>query len=123
MSDCFELVPAVDETCCMEDAYLVCYMYENLTLGKNGHVYVTNEQISYHSDKEVTDYHGRFKEEIGRVILKFHWKGDVDKMKTAVLFPCGRRRFRGYDCMGNAIEMTEIANSRWCSRCFAWHTN
>ena len=127
----------VTETCLfyyMENKYMVRYSYENNTLGFDDFVYVHNGRISFQSCYGDTAFHGRVKAEIGngfrRVIFRFHWRANVgfslDKMKTATLVPSGldrdgRRHYRGYDCMGNDITLTELARTQWCSRCKAWH--
>ena len=91
------------------------------------HMCVHSGQISFHTKNSVTPYHGRFTDEIDRLVLQFHWQGDLNKTKTAVLFPGGlddgyRRRYRGYDCMGNFVELTTLTRTQWCNRCKGWHT-
>ena len=121
----FEFVRAA-ETCCMEEKRQITYRYENLTLGFDDHMLVMDGKISFQSCRGVTEYHGRFTDEVFRVLLQFNWKGNLKKMKTAFLLPIGfdavgRRHYRGRDSMGNTIKMTEYSRLQWCSRCTAWH--
>ena len=120
-------LPPVHAGCIMaDDTFMRIYRYVNVSLDFDDYIYVKDNQISYHSRIAVTPYHGSFVHEGDRVLLRFHWRGVVAKMKTAVLLPGGydshlRRQYRGHDNTGSIIELAFRGRYQWCNRCRGWH--
>ena len=111
----------------MADGNFMCmYRYENVSLDFDDYLYVKDGQISFQSRIAVTPYHGSFVHEGDRLLLRFHWRGVVAKMKTAVLLPGGydsydRRQYSGHDNTGSTIELAFRGRYQWCNRCRGWH--
>ena len=100
------------------------YSYENHDNGQTGTVWVSPDlRISYQSQWEVSPWHGSFEEDdhADRLLLKFHYEGNEQKMKSAVAIKTGDGVWDGFDGNFRRITIRYKTNMRWCLSCKAWH--
>ena len=98
------------------------YDYVNSTYAFTATLFVRSDgKVSYESFGNTTDWHGSWNElDDDRAVTTFNCKGDVEKMKTAILMKARHGGWFGIDHMRNFIHMTLMFQCGYCNECGCW---
>ena len=130
MAACYALV-AHSASCILTGDRMRWFSYTNHSINRpTRSLYTRRGEISFHTDRGATDFHGAFIVDLieRRLVFTFHWDGDRSRMKTAVVFPVavdpldGSRIYRGRDSADRDIEVVENGTLVYCQTCGCWHT-
>ena len=134
MSGSFELVEHIvqfplgpggdpaDRACCYT-GWCECYRYYNEEGSFPAMLYRNNDnKISFSSLGETTDWHGEWRLHADkRAVLKFHHRGNLKKLRTAMLFRSAPGLYTGFDYLGRAVRLELCHVYRFCETHGEWH--
>ena len=113
-------------TCVLTDVmHIMRYHNEDLNYPPRV-LHVCNNRLSWQGEDYVTPWHGDYRREDDRIILRFNHRydgpdGKHAKLKTTVLYPHAPRVWKGYDYKARRITVTWLSTERYCPSCKTWH--
>ena len=108
----------------------IAWQYTNRSNGITGMMYECDGKLSYQSFGNITEWHvsvervGGFPELLfpcQQMVFSFNATGNVNKLKSTVLWRVGDSCWDGFDCKGRAITVLFKRTFNWCTACECWH--
>ena len=126
MSASWEIVLAADtrhERVCDLGMSMQVFEYRNHDFDFSAHLYVRSDGLlSYASFGRVTDWHGTWKVQPDRrVQAKFHYEGNVNRLKQTILCKDDNGGYYGLDYRSRFITMKKKYENVYCHSCKCWH--
>ena len=89
---------------------MTAYTYINEELNHLAFLWEFRSELSYSSFGNTTAWHGSWTEDKhGRILLKFHFDGDIQKLKSTTLVNVGNGVFSGFDYKGRGVRLERRA--------------